>query len=298
MASVILGISITGQSIHAVEMAKNGLNSTMHAIDEWENPFAIGYDEPDPHALELFTEYLAAFLKVNQAKSRAASIALDTGSLFIHRMPIEENTTDTAIREQIRWEIDQYFPNLSSSEFIFDYHRMSRFPSVRLNEIISVSIRRKTARAIEEVLTTLGLRLHILDADHFSAETALRMNYPDSLRRHITLIGIKANRLDVSLLKNGNLESYSHSVVESPADIAEQIGKLSRDQAGVFSIVTYGPALDSELLQQIRRSSATLVEALNPLRQVAIADSLRVADRLSTPSYRFAAAIGVALRRD
>jgi Tfp pilus assembly PilM family ATPase len=298
MAASILGISITGQSIHAVEMAKNGLNSTMHAIDEWENPFSAGYEEPDPHALELFTEYLAAFLKVNQSKARVASIALDTGSLFIHRMPIEDHTPDDVISEQIRWELEQYFPHLSSAEFISAYHRMSRFPSVRLNEILSVSLRRKTAHAIEEVLTTLGLKLHILDADHFSAETALRMNYPDSLRRHISLIGIKTNRLDISLLKNGNLESYFHVVVDAPTDIVEQIGQLSREQAGVFSIVTYGPALDSGLLQQIRRGSATLVEALNPLRQVAIADSLRVADRLSTPSYRFAAAIGVALRRD
>jgi Tfp pilus assembly PilM family ATPase len=298
MRSPILGISITGQSVQAVEVAKNGLISTLLAIDEWENPIAPGYGEPDPHALELLTEYLAAFLKVNRAKSIDASIALDTASLFIHRLPIEAQSSEATIRDQIRWEIEQYFPGSDTSEFISDFHRMSRFPSIRQDEVLSVSLRRRTAKALEQVLSNLSLKLHILDADHFSAEAALRLNYPDSLRRHIAFIGVKPGRLDMSMLKNGNLESYSYSIPESTAAIAEEIGSLSRQHAGVFSIVVYGPALTSELLQDIRRRSATLVEALNPLRQVTVADSLRVADHLSTPSYRFAAAIGVALRRD
>lgn len=298
MHSLILGISITGQSIHAVEVAKQGLTSTIRAIDEWTNPLAPGSQEPDAQALELLTEYLAAFLKVNQIRANHASIALDTDSLFIHRLPIEDQTSENTIKDQIRWELEQYYPGAQDAEFVTAHHRMSRFPSVRLNEVLSVSVRRRTAQAFERVLSTLGLRLHILDADHFSAESALRMNYPDSLRRHIALLGVKPRRLDISTLKNGNLESYSYTLLESTGQLVEEIGRLSRQHAGVFTIVVYGPGLTAELLHDIRRGSSTLVEALNPLRQVAVAESLRVADHLSTPSYQFAAAIGVALRRD
>lgn len=144
----------------------------------------------------------------------------------------------------------------------------------------------------------MGLTLHVLDVDHFSADTALRVNYPDTNRKYLALVGVKENRLDVSLIKNGNMESYSYSVVQSNKEIVEQIGLLSRETKGIYSITVYGPFLDKDLLVQIRRGSSLLVEALNPLRHVKVSDSLRLADHLSVPSYRFASAVGVALRRD
>lgn len=294
----IVGISITGTSVHAVEVSKTGVVSTLHAIDEWENPFAPGPDEVDPQALELLTEYLAAFIKSNQVKSTHASIALDSSSLFIHRLPVEENSSDTVIREQIRWEVEQYFPGVPAADFISDYHRMARFPSVRLNEVLSVTIRRKTAQGLERTLRNVGLRLHVLDADQFSAETTFRQNYPDALRRHVALVGIKGHRIDTTILKNGNMESYSCVPAQNLDDISERIASLSRDHAGVLSIVVFGPALNAELLTRIRRGATILVEALNPLRNVNIANTLRVGEHLSSPSYRFAAVLGVALRRD
>jgi len=298
MITRIVGISITGDSVHAVEVAKSGIVSTLHAIDEWENPFANGPGETDGQALEIFTEYLASFIKANQVKATIASIALDSSSLFIHRLPVEENSSDGAIREQIRWETEQYFPGTASSDFISDYHRMARFPSVRLNEVLSVSVRRATAQGLEKALASVGLRLHILDADHFSAETTFRQNYPDALRRHTALMGIKSHRIDATVLKNGNMESYAYTPVQSLEDIPDRVASLHRENGDVPSIVVYGSALNAELLTRIRRAATVLVEALNPLRNVTIANSLRVGEHLSSPSYRFAAVLGVALRRE
>jgi Tfp pilus assembly PilM family ATPase len=298
MNTRIVGISITGSNVHAVEIAKSGIVSTLHAVDEWDNPFAAGPGEPDPQALELFTEFLASFIKAHQVKATVASIAIDSSSLFIHRLPVEENSSDGAIREQIRWEIEQYFPGTASSEFITDYHRMARFPSVRLNEVLSVSVRRATAQGLEKALATVGLRLHILDADHFSAETTFRQSYPDALRRHAALIGVKSHRIDATVLKNGNMESYAYAPVQSPDDIPDRVASLHRENADVPSIVVYGPALNADLLTRIRHAAPVLVEALNPLRNVTVANSLRAGEHLSTPSYRFAAVLGVALRRE
>jgi hypothetical protein len=114
----------------------------------------------------------------------------------------------------------------------------------------------------------------------------------------LALVGVKENRLDISILRNGNLEGYSYQVVSSNQEIIEAIGALSRQTQGIFSITAYGPYLDTDLLHRIRRASALLVEALNPLRHVSVADSLRLADHLTAPSYRFASAVGVALRRE
>jgi len=102
----------------------------------------------------------------------------------------------------------------------------------------------------------------------------------------------------VSVLRNGNLEGYSYRAPSSNQEIVETIGAISRETPGILSVMVYGPYLDTDLLQQIRRGSALLVEAMNPLRHVAVADSIRMAEHLTAPSYRFASAIGAALRRE
>jgi Tfp pilus assembly PilM family ATPase len=159
-------------------------------------------------------------------------------------------------------------------------------------------VRRSHAAAIQRMLAQLGLELHILDVDHFAADTALRLNYPDSYRKYLALVGVKENRLDISLIRNGSMESYTYAVVGSNKEIVDRFARLSEEAKGVHAITTYGTYLDRDLLTQIRRSSKLLVEAMNPLRHIQVSDSLRIADHLSMPSYRFAAAVGAALRRD
>lgn len=294
---LVLGLSITDRSVQAVEVEQEGPANTLLAIDEWENTLPAGGAD-DGHGADRFAEYLSAFLKVNRVKARRASVALDTSSLFINSFPMEDGLSHVDINEQIQWELGQFFPGSRPNEFVTDVHVMPRSPADAWTSVLSVSVRRRDAYAVQSAVGRLGLGLHIVDVDHFSADTALRVNYPDTERKYLALVGVKENRLDISLLRNGNLESYSYAVVQSNQEIVQQIGALSRDVRGIQSITVYGPHLDKDLLVLIRRGSALLVEALNPLRHVKVADSLRLADHLSVPSYRFASAVGVALRRE
>jgi Tfp pilus assembly PilM family ATPase len=293
-----LGLSISDRGVQAVEVTRDGASPTLLAIDEWDNTLSAGEKAPDAGGVERFTEYLAVFQKVNRVKARDVSVALDTSYLFLNHLPIDDDASDLKIREQIKWELSMFFPDAGTADFISDFHRLKHFPDLQKSQILGVSVRRRAAQAIGKVLDDLGLSLNILDADHFSAENALRINYPDSFRRTLALVGVKENRLDISLLKNGTLEAYSYRVVHSNQEIVDEIGRLSRETEGIFSITAYGPYLDKDLLLQIRRGSALLVEALNPLRHVSVSDTLRLADHLTVPSYRFASAVGVALRRD
>lgn len=298
MADAILGISISDRGVQAVEIVRNGLSATLYAIDEWENPFPADGPKPDDGGLTHFLDTLETFHRVNQTRSKRVSLALDTAYLFLHRIPVEGSPTESAILEQTRWELEQYFPGSDPKEFVSDHHRLKRSTTQPLDEVLTVSLRRRAAQALGRELRGRGFTLQVIDADHFSAETALRINYPDMFRRALALIGVKENRLDISILRNGNLESYFYRLVHSNQEIIEEIGRISRETDGIVSITTYGPYLDTDLLHRIRRSSDLLVEALNPLRHVAVSDSLRLADHLSAPSYRFASAVGVALRRE
>ncbi len=294
---LVLGLSISDRSVQAVEVEQDGPANTLLAIDEWENTLPLGSTD-DGHGASRFIEYLAAFIKVNKIKAKRVSVALDTGALFINSFPLEEGLSRVEINEQVNWELGQFFPGTPAREFVTDVHVMTRNTAEHWNNVLSVSVRRRDAYAVQSAVGKLGLSLHILDVDHFSADTALRANYPDTERKFLALVGVKENRLDISLLRNGNLESYSYGLVQSNQEIVEQIAAVSREARGIQSITAYGPYLDKDLLVLIRRGSALLVEALNPLRHVQVSDSLRLADHLSVPSYRFAAAVGVALRRE
>jgi Tfp pilus assembly PilM family ATPase len=294
-----LGLSISGNLVQAVEIERGGTSGILLAIDEWQNrfPFDDGTSAETPASRE-FQEYLQAFIKVNHVKATQVSVALDSSLLFLNTLPVEDGLPRPRINELIDWELHQYFPDVQPKEFITDVHVVSTHREQGWNELLAVSIRRHHTLAVREALRALGLALHIVDVDHFSADMALRINYPDTYRRYLAFVGVKEDRLDISLMKNGALQSYSYVTVKSDQEIIDQIALISRETKGIYSITVYGPRLDKDLLVQIRRSSALLVEALNPLRHISVSESLRLADHLSAPSYRFASAVGVALRRD
>lgn len=305
-----LGLCISGHGVQAVELERGTSSGILHAIDEWENKFpfddaplhpdAVGDlpAETETRATQEFQEYLQAFIKVNRVKATQVAVALETSLLFLNTLPVEDGLPRPRITDLIDWELRQYFPEARPREFITDVHVMSTHREQGWNELLAVSILRRHTAAIRQALKALGLTLHIVDVDHFSADMALRVNYPDTYRRYLALVGVKENRLDISLMKNGTLQSYSYVTVKTDQEIVDQIATLSREAKGIYSITVYGPHLDKDLLVQIRRGSALLVEALNPLRHISVSDSLRLADHLSVPSYRFASAVGVALRRD
>ncbi|HXX62410.1 MAG TPA: pilus assembly protein PilM [Bacteroidota bacterium] len=294
----ILGLSISGGGIQAVELERTSSTTTLLSIDEWENTFPRGATNGASGGMQEFQRHFTQFMRDNQVRAQKVSVAIDTSMLFLNCVPIEQGLTRAEINDHMKWELTLYHPEASASEFITDVHILAERSNDRYSEALSVSVNRHDASRIQKAVSAAGRELYIVDADHFAADTALRINYPDTYRKYIALVGIKEDRLDISLMRNGSLESYRYLVVKSNQEIIQGIAALARKSPGIYSITVYGPYLDRDLLTQIRRGSPILVEALNPLRHINVSDSLRLADHLTVPSYRFAAAVGVALRKD
>jgi Tfp pilus assembly PilM family ATPase len=296
----ILGISISGGGIQAVELERDGTVTTLRAIDEWENSFSPANENGtrnDGDGRQL-GEQIARFIKKYRVLARRVSLALDTSFLFINTIPTDQGMTRNEISDQVKWELAQYYPDVPSTEFITDLHVLTERSFGPYNEAMSVSLWRRDALSARKAVAAAGLELHIVDADHFAAETAYRVNYPDSYRKLVALVGVKETRIDITMMRNGGLDTYQYAVVGSNAAITERIAALSQWNPDLHSIMVYGPYLDRDLLTSIRNASPILVEGLNPFRHVQVAESMLVDDHMSVPSYRFGAAVGVALRRD
>ena len=297
LKETILGIALSDSGTQAAVIEHEGPQHNLLAIDEWSNTLPLNGGN-NGAGLNQFVGHVADFLRENQVHAEKASVALDTSQLFINTIPLEGGISRLERNDHVQWELSQYFPEAQEGEFITDVQPITDNRIEKWIKALSVSVRKPDANAVRKAVGLLGLDLHVVDVDHFGADTALRINYPDIERRYMALVGIKERRLDVSVIKSGVLESYSYSCVSSNSEILEHIETLSRETPGLFSITVYGTYLDLDLLAQIRRRSSLLVEALNPLRHVRVAGSLRLADHLTVPSFRFAAAVGVALRRD
>ena len=295
---LIVGLSISGGGIQAVEIDRSGPTTTLLSIDEWENTLPAASTNGSEEGLLEFQRLFSKFIRENRVRASRISISLDTTMLFLNSMPIDQGLTRSEINDHVKWELSQYFPDTSTTDFITDVHILTERENDPYTEALSVSVRRHDAVIIQKAAKAAGMELAIVDADHFAADTALRINYPDTYRKYIALIGVKENRLDISLMRNGSLESYRYIIVQSNQEIIQGIAALARKTPGIYSMTVYGPYLDRDLLTQIRRGSPILVEALNPLRHVNVSDTLRLAEHLTVPSYRFASAVGVALRRD
>ena len=296
-SEIILGLALGDRRIQAVAMRHEGTRRTLLAIDEWNNTLPFRSDT-NGAGLSRFAEHLSGYLSTHKIIPDKVSVTIDSGQTFIATLPFEEGISRLERNDHVRWELNQYFPDTDSGEFITDVQPITDNKIEKWVKAISVSLRKLHADVIGKVISEMGLVLHIVDVDHFSADHALRFNYPDIGKKYMGLIGVKENRLDISLLRNGVLESYSYRSISSNIEIVEYISTLASESRGLYSLSTYGTFLDIDLLVQIRRASSLLVEALNPLRRVGVADSLMLADHLSVPSYRFAAAVGIALRQD
>lgn len=300
-SDTIIGLSVSGGRVQALVLDRTDATPVLTAIAEWENSLPMATGEEDGPGIGKFNEYLGAFLKLHRVKSRRVAVTIDTAYLFLLPIPFDQAIPRPEEKAHLQWELEQYFPGVGPEEFVTAVHRIERPEADSASPILhhlAVAVRRHDTVLVERLAAHHGLSVTLVDIDHFSAETALEVNYPDASRRHLALIGIKPDRLDISRIRYGALEDYRYVIVGQGQTLTSAFASVARDLTGVQSIVAYGPALDRELLSDIRRSSPILVEALNPLRHVNVSDSLRVAENLRSPTYRFAAAIGVALRRD
>ncbi len=300
MADYILGVHILPQQIRAVALERGSRDSRLLLLGEMTAQFPAGLHDPaDPdEASNAFASTLASFARALHGPVRNVAVTFDAGFLFLAAIPMEPRSSEAALSDRVAWELGQFFPGARPDQFVTDMHVIANPGAQKYDELLVVAIRRDLTRSVRKALEKEGFALHLVDVDHFSTELALKLNYPDTYSRYVALVGIKDLRLDVSLLRNGALESYRYYQLHSRTDSIQHLGTLSRETPGLASIVAYGPALDNGLLVQLRQASAIVVEALNPLRHVGVAETVQLPESVESPSYRFAPAIGVALRRD
>lgn len=294
----ILGLSIEESAVRAVELQHSGDRMMVLAADTWANTLPPPGETMSDENVGAFKEALDAFLKVNRVKARHVSVALDTSGLFITTIPLPETSTREDIHRQIVWELQQFFPDVAPSDFVHDAHRLAVDHRQAIAEFLCVAARRQYARTVQSIVNDRGIHLELVDADQFGAEHVLRAGYPEAAQKVMVLAGVKKERLDISVLKNGTLVAYDFATPASTSEIAAELARQQELVPGLDTIMTFGAALDDDVLASLRRSLPLTVEAMDPFRSLEISAPARLSPGLQLPPHWYCAAIGVALRTE
>ncbi len=295
MSKSILALHIAEHSSQALLLELERGRWTLHAAMEWQSELfkQVGDDTP---GVDDFVERLSAFLLQQHADVREAAVALDTTRLFVNTFPVDD-TSESAIEEHLAWELNEYFPGSPNNAFISDYHLIPKSDLRLYDTALAVSVRRDVVQKIQRTMNRLKLQLTAMDGDHFAAETVVRLGYPETKTKLIALAGVKADRLDISLLHNWDVQFYGYKLVTQDENIVHELAQLAMQHRRLECVMVFGKSLDEGLIGEIRAGLPLPVEVVNPFRTVTVATKLRFNNDLTARAFRYAAAIGVALRQ-
>jgi Tfp pilus assembly PilM family ATPase len=249
--------------------------------------------------LGTFVSELKSIITQQKVTSDIISFALPPDPMFINIIPLDPALKGKDLSQYLQWEMNQYFPAASPKEFIIGSDSLP-LENKMAQQTFMVAIRRGIAAFLQKAVAGLKMNLNIIDIDQFSTEKTLITNYPEILDHEIVLFGLRKNGVDASLIHEGAMTDYRAFHYNGDSDptkpIMEYLKYLQqKDTDTPAAILLHGVDIAQNFVVSLRTTTGVKQTlAMNSLRKI------RASDKLSKPfmkeSYRFAAAIGLALR--
>ena len=249
--------------------------------------------------LGIFVSEMKGLFKQQKVTAENISFALPPGPMFINIIPVDPGLKGKDLSQYLQWEMNQYFPDASPKDFLIGSDSLP-LESKTAHQTFMVGIRRGIAAFLQKVVAGLKMNLNIIDIDQFSTEKTLITNYPEILEHEIVLFGLRKSGVDASLIHNGAMTDYRafhYNGNTNPAKpIMEYLKYLKqKDIETPAAILLHGIDIAQDFIVSLRTATGikqTL--AMNSFRKIRASDKL--SKQFKKESYRFAAAIGLALR--
>jgi len=246
-----------------------------------------------------FVSEIKSMITKQKVTAENISFALPPDPMFINIIPVDPGLKGKELSQYLQWEMNQYFPAASPKDFFIGADSLP-LENTTAQQTFMVAVRRGIAAFLQKAVAGLKMNLNIIDIDQFSTEKTLITNYPEILDHEIVLFGLRQNGVDASLIHKGAMTDYRAFQYTGDSDptkpIMEYLKYLKqKDTDTPAAILLHGVDIAHEFVVSLRTTTGVKQTLeMNSLRK------LRVADKLPKPfikeSYRFAAAIGLALR--
>ncbi|MFH0989026.1 MAG: hypothetical protein V1799_03310 [bacterium] len=301
--NIHIGLSFLQGNMQLAEIEHGKKETTLVALNEQPTSMDFGHASvtlsPDHPQLETFCDELKDFLKQAKVHSKLISFALPTDPMLISVLPVDAALSPADIKPHLQWELEQHFPNSPAKDYVIDHHPLPGADPATKSMFV-VAVHRGIVGFLKNAVTKLKLQLHAIDIDQFSTERSIRFNYPELVKAKPLLIGAKYGRTDISLLVNGEAVEYRSFPRKADQDFKNSIQafiQYVRDK-GILEtptkLVVYGSEFSKDLLGQVQRETGVGVEISSSIRKLSL--NKKLPEENLKESYRFAPAIGLALR--
>ena len=226
-------------------------------------------------------------------KTSKVSIALDNASVLLHSFPMDNSLNQVEQNEFVTWELSNYVEGYREKKYINDAHLLQTHVQGKVSELFVIAARRSLIFGIQEALSDQKFQLHITDTNHFGAQYALLVNYPDVRTKIVALAVLSGERTDLGILNQGKLVYYRYAPVSSPEDVLDFLQSQLRLYAADQIFLCGGAATDT-LVEGAEQRLGIHAELLNPFKRLAGGSLLR---DLAGQEHRYASAVGCALRK-
>ncbi len=279
---------------HGKKVLVTALAERETSLDLAQAGVNLSADHPQ---LATFVKELGGLIKQHKLAANYISFAFPPDPVFINIIPVDTSLSGGELKKYLEWETSQYVPAESLKEFLTDSHALPKTNSAS-RYLFMVSVRRGMVAFIQKTVAALGLQLNIVDVDQFSSEKTLLVNYPEILEHDIVLFGLRYGVLDASLIHEGQMTDYrAYHTSETKKAVGDYLKYLKARNGSPppAAMVLHGIDVTSDLVNSLRSETGIRQTiALNALRKIPATD--KVYKPFVKESYRFAAAIGLALR--
>ena len=289
--------------IIAVEMAHRGGEFEIDSITEregFENYSDVLFSTPNEAervAKDLEND-LRSIRKIGEIDAPNISFCLDSRWVFIHSFPLDQNISESERADQITWELSNYLADSKVEDYVTGTATLVEMPTLRASIVLAAAVKRDLISLFRRVASRLGLQIVVIDVDHFGAEHALRWNYPEIEDGTVSLVGVKSNGIDVSIIQNGKPVSYRWGELVSgmtvPRLVDQLLGQASNGRSPVKKCFFYGENENASTPLLSDQGGDPPAEIMDPVRNVSLPRQLRRLSR--TTFHRYAPAIGLAMR--
>jgi Tfp pilus assembly PilM family ATPase len=285
---IIAGASVDGPSLTFVGLEHRG--------DEIELLHAAVRQRPDQSDDLWFASALCDHISDARLRVSQVNVSLDADSALLLSFPLDATLTQAERNEHVQWELSHFIENYQPRDFISDLHVLETRSQDQSQYVLSVTVRRDMIFGLQRTLKDRGLTLGIVDVNPFASIAAISRGYPDIKKGTVAVVGIATSRIEATIVHEGRMTKYGYAYSrEDPRSNPFLSDFLTGKRAG--RVYFYGSARAREYLDIHRRTMRTPGVLVDPFHRLLISPAFPGFDRYMSQAFRFACAVGIALRR-
>ncbi len=261
-AKSIIGLDIGTSSIKLAELQLKKNTASLVGFHFAATPpgSIVGGDIVDSDALSQAIQQIKAEF---QSKSKSVAVSVWGTSVIVKRINIPA-MDEKLLREQIKWEAEQYIP-YDVSEVNLEYYILKNQVITDSMEVLLIAAKQSQLMNYAEVIESSGFSCRIVDVAGFALANCYEQNYGRQEGQCLGILNIGASSINFVVLDDGELV-FSRDIpvggLTYTSDIQKQMG-VSIDEAESLKLSATGEeGAPSDVLNILRATNEVVAEEI------------------------------------